>query len=339
MTNPAMDGGGSPPPSSLLDPLETKSPPPPSAFIQRKRHGNPEFDSAPASPEEQQFRHSSWVVMRHRTMAALERCHVGEKRCDAFANCGGGAWLYVAAGGDDLTIKCNKCHDRWCLACGRERAGRISANLLTVMSAKTCRFITLTLRHSSTPLKDQLDRLYRSFNALRRRAKFRESVKGGGAFLEVKVGRDGLWHPHLHVICEGTFLAHKTLSAEWHAVTGDSWIVDIRSVKDDGEAASYVAKYLTKPASHDVYSSAEKLDEMIITLRGRRLCMTFGSWRGVVLEPKDDDGVEWKPIASIDSLRSRASAGDEEALRWVAAAARKWPLFAHLLRPPDDPAA
>lgn len=323
-----------PPPSSSLDPLETNQQIPASAFIQHKRHGNPEYDTAPASAAEQQFRHSSWVILRHKTFAALNRCHVGDKRLDAFANCGGGAWLYVAKSGDDLTIKCNKCHDRWCLACGRERAGKISANLLAVMSARKNRFVTLTLRHNTTPLKDQLDRLYRCFTDLRRRAWWKEHVRGGAAFLEVKVSKAGRWHPHLHLIVEGTYLPQKELSREWLAVTGDSSIVDVRAVDSDGSCAGYVTKYLTKPASSDVYADTDKLDEMICTLRGRRLCLTFGSWRGIVLEPKDADAVEWQPIGSLDSLRSRARDGDEEALRWIDAAARKWPIFSDLIRGP-----
>lgn len=322
-------------PSSSLDPLETKQHPKTTGVLYHPRYGNPEYDTAPASPAEQEFRHSSWAIARVKTYNALCRCQVGEKRIDAFVNCGGGAWLYRSAAGDDLSIKCNKCHDRWCLACARERAGKISNNLLSVMSARTCRFLTLTLRHNTLPLKDQLDRLYRCFNDLRRRKFWKDHVSGGAAFLEVKVSKAGRWHPHLHLVVEGDYIPQRSLSTEWLAVTGDSSIVDVRSITDDGQAAGYVTKYLTKPASSDVYADAEKLDEMVITLRGRRLCMTFGSWRGIVLEPKDADDVDWQPVASLDTLRSRASSGDADAINLLEAAARKWPLFAQWLRPPD----
>lgn len=324
-------------PSTSLDPLETKSPPPPRAHIEHARFGNPEYDTAPCTPAESEFRHSGWAVLRHRTYAAMVRVQASEKKIDAFVNCGGGAWLYVAKSGDDLSIKCNKCHDRWCLACGRERAATITNNLLSVVSARTCRFVTLTLRHSRTSLTDQINRLYRSFAVLRRREFWKSSVTGGAAFLEIKVGKDGLWHPHLHVVCEGSWIDQKGLSREWLAVTGDSSIVDVRMVKDDGEAAGYLTKYLTKPASGSVYNNVEMLDEMMIALRGRRLCMTFGKWRGIVLEPKRVDDVEWQPISSLHTLRSKAAAGDVEAIRWVAAAARKWPLFASLFTPPEPP--
>lgn len=322
-------------PSSLVHPLETKPPTPGVDFILHPRYGNPEYDTVPASPREQQFRHSSWAILRLRTYDALRRCNVGEKRIDAFVNCGGGAWLYRSAAGDDLSIKCNKCHDRWCLACARERAGKITANLLAVLTAKNCRFITLTLRHSHTPLSSQIDRLYRSFAVFRRRRSWLQHVKGGAAFLEVKIGDDGLWHPHLHICAEGTWFDQKLISSEWLAVTGDSSIVHVKPIDSDEKGASYCTKYLTKPASHDVYNDPEKLDEMVCALRGRRLCMTFGTWRGVKLEPKDTDTVEWVSLGSLDTLRFKASQGDTECLSLMQAAARKWPLFAQWLLPPD----
>lgn len=325
--------------SSLVHPLETKSPPDPRCHLRQPSYGNPEFSIQPITQAESEFRHSSWTITRLRTFDSMNRCQVSAARLDRFCNCGSGAWLYVSAGGDDLCIRSNKCHDRWCLACQRERAATITNALLIAMSAKTCRFITFTLRHSKTPLNDQIDRLYRSFSTLRRRQAWKTNVIGGAAFLEVKIGRDGLWHPHLHCIVEGKWWDQKEISQEWHAVTGDSSIVDVRMIKDDGEAAGYVTKYVTKPAHSDVYHDPDRLDEMMTALRGRRLCMTFMSWRGIVLEPEHSDDVEWKAIGSLDSLRSRARSGDADALRWIDAAARKWPLFTALFHANEPPSS
>lgn len=322
-------------PSSSLAPLETNPPPQLSAHIPRQQWGNPEFSIQPATPAESEFRHSSWVIIRHRTLAAFERCGMSEQRIDRFCNCGSGSWLYKSATGDDITIRSNKCHDRWCLACQRERAGTITNALQSAMSAKTCRFLTFALRHSHTPLKAQLDRLYRSFSTLRRRKDWKEHVRGGAAFLEVKIGRDGLWHAHFHCVIEGSWWDQKEISRAWHEVTGDSSIVDVRKISDDAEAAHYVTKYVTKPAHSDVYAKPDLLDEMVVSLRGRRLCMTFGSWRGIKLEPDVHDDVEWVAVGSLDSLRSRARDGDAEAQRWIDAASRKWPLFSYLFRPPN----
>lgn len=322
--------------SSSLDPLETNPPRPPQTHIRHDGYVNSEFAIQPITAQESEFRHSSWAVLRSKTYEALKRVQTNSQRLDRFCNCGSGAWLYVSKTGDDLAMRCNKCKDRWCLACQRERAATITNALLSIMSARTCRFVTLTLRHSQTPLADQIDRLYRSFSTLRRRESWRENVKGGAGFLEVKIGRDNLWHVHLHLILEGRWWDQREIASEWHAVTGDSSIVDVRKITDDGEAAGYVTKYVTKPAHSDVYHSPDRLDEMIVALRGRRLCMTFGTWRGIELEPDDASGIEWQPIGSLDSLRSKAADGDPDALRWMYAAARKWPLFSAWLAPPDS---
>lgn len=325
--------------SSSVHPLETNPHLPAGTHLRSSGDVNPDFAVQPITTAESAFRHSGWAVLRLRTHDALKRCNTNAARLDRFCNCGSAAFLYKSADGTDIAIRSNKCHDRWCLACQRERAATITQALLQVMSARTCRFATLTLRHSRTSLADQIDRLYRSFVALRRRKWWGQHVTGGGYFLEIKTGRDGLWHPHLHLILEGRYLPQRELSTEWHAVTGDSSITDVRQIHEDAEAAGYVTKYVTKPASSDVYSHPDRLDEMICALRGRRVCGTFGTWRGISLEPDSLADVEWIPVGSLDTLRSRAREGDAEAIRWMEAAARKWPLFASLFTSTPPPSS
>ena len=87
--------------------------------------------------------------------------------------------------------------------------------------------ITLTLRHSDTPLRDQIKRLSQCFNNLKRREWWKSRVKGGVMFTELKIGRDNKWHVHCHIIAESSYLPNHELSQEWHAVTGDSPVVDV----------------------------------------------------------------------------------------------------------------
>lgn len=328
----------SPRTSSSVHTLETKSPND-AAVLWHEKYGSSEFDdSAPATPEEQKFRHSFWSGRRLQTFNALKSISPGERRLDAFVNCGNTMRLMVSADGRDLKIKCNKCHDRFCVACQVERAARIRENIAQLIDVNNPRFLTLTLRHSQTSLKDQIDRIYRSFSTLRRRDVWKNHVTGGAAFLEIKVGeKDGLWHVHLHCLITGSYFDQKTLSREWHAVTGDSSIVDIRAIKTSEDAARYVTKYVTKPADNSVFGCTDKLQEFIISLRGRRLCMTFGSWRGTKLEDRPKCDVEWHDIGSLTSIRTRAADGDADASRFLQAAARKWPLFAAIFtKPPPD---
>lgn len=149
--------------------------------------------------------------------------------------------------------------------------------------------------------------------------------------MELKVGeRDGLWHVHLHVLIEATYWEQREISHEWHAVTGDSSIVHITKVNSADHAAHYVTKYITKPADSSVFAVTDKLDELIVALRGRKLIMPFGSWRSMKLSEKPTKTEQWKAVASIDSLCRDAREGDKEAIRWLEAAQRKWPLFKQL---------
>lgn len=258
---------------------------------------------------------------------------------DAFCNCGSGVWLQVNKAGDDVKIVCNTCRDRWCVPCQSKRAAQIRESLTRILHGKTYRHIVLTLRASNTPLKDQLDRLNRSFQVLRRRDSWKQHVEGGVAVLELKVGEgSGMWHPHLHILCEGSFYDQKELSNEWHAVTGDSSITWICRNKSIDEDAGYLTKYITKSADASVFQHEEMFDELVISLRGRRLCTTFGSWRGIELEPSEKPDGEWLSIGRVDSLISKAKSGDVEALRWVDVLIRKYPLFSeHFNTRPDPP--
>jgi hypothetical protein len=273
--------------------------------------GNSEFDLQPSTAEETRFRHSGWSRRRGLVYRALMRTHASQHRLQAFAYCGANLWAQKSLAGDDLRVVANLCHDRFCVPCQTTRARRLVAVTTELIKDRTPRFVTLTLRASRTPLADQLKRLYASFNALRRRVWWRSLVTGGAAFVEVKLGRgSGLWHPHLHVLVEGDYLDQRQLSREWHAVTGDSSIVDVRAIPDAQMRASYVCKYVTKPAPADVYLTPAALDEMVIALKGRKLVFCFGTWQGCMKEDDDDGGGEWAAVGSVHNICSRAHDGD-----------------------------
>lgn len=232
-------------------------------------------------------------------------------------------------------ITCNHCRDRLCQPCQTaRRAHLVEAILFAVAGALTrVRFMTFTLKHNRTPLTAQLDRLYLAFRTLRRTKLWRESQTGGAFFLEVKVGDDGLYHPHLHVLAEGTFVEQRDLCATWHAITGDSFIVDVREVTDPQKRASYVTKYATKPADSTVIRDAAKLDEFLIAIKGRRLYQPFGKWRALLPADADDEPARTlTSIGSIYTICARAAEGCHASRMWWSMATAKWPhleLFRH----------
>jgi hypothetical protein len=266
----------------------------------------------PAEATETTFRHSHWGPRRAKVLESFQRLNLNEFRVDHFENCGSGCIVQASKSTGKIRLSANYCHDRFCLACGQTRSRLIAANIERYIDKRECRFLTLTLKHSKTSLREQIKRLQHSFRKLRQSTLWRNCVTGGAAFLEVKRSKSGAhWHPHMHVLIEGTFLSQPLLSAQWLLVTGDSNIVDIRFVRDGTAVVRYVAKYAAKPIDSTLFEEPAWLDESIQSLHGTRLCTTFGKWRGIELEAKPADPGDWVPLCSLKDLVARASEGDE----------------------------
>lgn len=187
----------------------------------------------------------------------------------------------------------------------------IKTAILEIAKDKDIRFLTLTLKHAQIPLCDQVHRIYRCFSNLRRQKIWKSHVVGGAAFLEIKKGKDGAWHVHLHCLVEGIYFSHREISAAWLVATGDSYIVDVRSCDETGKVASYVAKYAAKPIDSITADDPNMLDEAITALRGRRLCFTFDSWRGLPLHPPKPTNEGWQALGRLEAIVEAARNGME----------------------------
>ena len=158
-------------------------------------------------------------------------------------------------------------------------------------------FVTLTVKDGES-LQERFNHLVkaeRRYKQLRRDAskgrKFVEYAKaqGGVCSVEFKRGQNsGLWHPHMHMIwlCSEAPDAHQ-LSREWEALTGDSFIVDVRPMYGEIDGFLETFKYALK------FSDLELSDNLHAykTLKGKRLINSFGALRGVEVpeELTDDD--------------------------------------------------
>lgn len=180
------------------------------------------------------------------------------------------------------------------------------------MGRKT-RFVTLTLQHRSCTLGEALDHLYDSWKRLRKQRGWKWCVTGGIAFVEIKHSEvTGCWHPHIHALVEGRYYPQDKLSRDWHTATGDSKIVDIRLVHGTAHVARYVTKYASKPLNHTFQFSNDLLDDAIVGLKGRRLAITFGSWRGIKLaDSLPEDG--WENVGTLNDFLESAARGDTSA--------------------------
>ncbi len=260
------------------------------------------------------FRHSGWRSTRERVQQAFHDSDAPPSRIIAFNQCGRRA--YVLESIDEpghYRITSSKCKDRFCKPCARERAGRVARNLLDAVDAKELRFITLTLKTQIPDLRHELNRLYKAFQALRKRAFWKGHVTGGAALLEVKHNEKAdRWHPHLHVLVTGRYIPKTGLASEWRHVTGDSFIVDVRAIRDNKRVTQYICKYATDPIDRSIGKSTTLLTEAINAFIGRKSCLTFGTFRRVVLTAPTDTSA-WRHLATLNRIIWQAEMGFEHA--------------------------
>lgn len=261
------------------------------------------------------FRHGGWQPLRERVYSALIRTGQPENRILAFCDCGSRA--YVCRHRTDperYAVLGSGCRDRFCLPCQKSRSHVVAQNVTHYLAGSPVRFITLTLKHRPGTLASQLTRLVAAFTRLRQRRFWKQHVIGGAAFLEVTLSVTEEWHPHLHVLAHGKYIPYAVLRHEWLAVTGDSFITDVRCAKSDAEVVAYVAKYASKPFSGCISRSPAHLDELILAMHGRRTIVAFGTWKTLKATFEEPTG-DWEYLCTLDELVYHARARQAE---WLA---------------------
>lgn len=158
--------------------------------------------------------------------------------------------------------------------------------------------VTLTVKDGSD-LAERFSHLHAGQRELwkrkqRMRGSVLDGVKAAVWSYEVKRGSgSGLWHPHLHMVAMAETAPDRVeLAKEWHEITGDSFVVDVRSIDLADPASGFleVFKYALK------FSDMEPVDTLAAfrVLGGRRLVGSAGLFRGIEIpdqltdEPLDD---------------------------------------------------
>ena len=255
------------------------------------------------------FRHAGWMPVRKKVLSALVRTGQPTGRRQRFCTCGMGGRLMkkeVEYGKFTYRVFGSYCHDRLCTPCANARSLILRSSLMHRLETANgpISFITLTLHGGKNePLRDAVTRLLQAFKVLRQMPLWANAVKGGGCFLELKRSdRLPRWHPHLHILAEAKFMDQAELSRDWYAATGDSYIVDVRRVKDLEHVGNYVTKYASKPLNSTLLGKPELLDEAVAALKGRRLCLCFGSWYGKpLIDDFEDDPTlpGWEEVCGL----------------------------------------
>lgn len=181
------------------------------------------------------------------------------------------------------------------------------------------RLVTLTLKHTTSPLADQVNALYDYFRKFRKRKFFADRCKGGVWFFHIKKSqKDKLWHPHLHMLIDSDFLEHKRISELWCKITGGSKIVHVKAISNPANSVKHAARYSAEPCDLSAHSLADGL-EVYYALVGRRICGTWGSARVISFRPKpQDDKKHWKNIGSYDMVRQLKDSDDRAHAIWKA---------------------
>jgi len=260
---------------------------------------------------------------------AMEAAGVSPKAKERFRECAEDAYIARHDKTGELKLFGHYCGSRFCRLCVAKRAARVRAALLPWLKGRTYRFMTLTLKHrNDEPLRVMVDRLYERFHHLRRLSLWKKHVVGGASFLEVKRTSKG-WHPHLHILIEGSYFPQSWLSELWLGVTRDSKVVDIRKASDE-RTAKYVAKYACKGFSEENPLTHDQRVELVHALHGRRLVIAFGTWNKkfsvtkLLEESLDeevplDDETKWTRVCSLGTLIGQAKGGDETSIRMLVA--------------------
>jgi len=163
-----------------------------------------------------------------------------------------------------VSIGCGKRFESFCPSCAARWRRRTFAKYYKgVLSMKTPKFLTLTLKKTGGRIEKRLLELWSMkkylFKQLKRRG---YSIPSWCGVIEPP--------NHIHLVVDCQYIPQRVISELWMEITGDSFIIDIRKVNanDLRQVAAYITKYLTKASNWE----GVNLD----LLKGFHL---IGSWR------------------------------------------------------------
>ena len=227
--------------------------------------------------------------------------HQEQKLADALGDCRNYALFrdYFTIGQTRLSRFCTCKKHLICPLCAIRRGAKALrvylARVTSLMGADALLrpyMVTLTVKNGPD-LEERFRHLAGNLRAYHKRRKGKgqkgEVLKAGSAVWSYEFTNKGKgWHPHVHAV----WLCHTApdpfrLSEEWHRLTGDSYIVDVRPIDMADPISGFceVFKYALK------FSDLPDQERLTAyrTLKGKRLQDSFGDLRGLDVEPSDQD--------------------------------------------------
>jgi hypothetical protein len=180
--------------------------------------------------------------------------------------------------------------------------------------ADDVRFLTLTIVSTDRPLTDQITDLRTAFKKLRRSRAWKLHVNGGVTIFETTWNaKTQQWHPHLHVLIDGTYWDRDAIRREWQRCHAQGGFVKINRVHGRENISRYVAKYVSKSDSMPDLPLT-RFVEWACAVHGLRTHQTFGCLHGhdrIEKPPRPSCG--WIPVGNLNWLVEAADHGDESA--------------------------
>lgn len=179
-----------------------------------------------------------------------------------------------------------RCELRICPLCGFFRFKKVFKNLKKKIKAKKLiqgknRLMLLTLTKKKDPEKDcySAEEIKTAFKQARKLMnKLYRKKDGCGGLGVMEIGKSG--NLHIHILVCGRYVPKTIIRAVWWAITGDSYIVDIKGRHPKTKrpltlntGLGYVLKDITKPAHFVSYLDYVDLE---LALRGVRRIHRFG---------------------------------------------------------------
>lgn len=252
-------------------------------------------------------------------LSVAARCEPHMKRFRSMLLCGSSLMLEHSASTSQYRISSPSCGNRFCPRCGRiiakERIRKVQA-LISATPQIGLKFITISPAHVNEPLHAQLNHLRASFRRLRQQKIWRDAYLHGCCVIEVKIGRDGLWHAHLHIIADGHYVPHRDLLDACRVAFARECSVDVRRVRNAAKAVDYVSKYIAKSCNDEKYLSANKpmADELYTAMYRAKTCWAWGKTapKAAKKEAKRLPASDWQSIIPFNQLLLALRCGNRE---------------------------
>jgi len=210
------------------------------------------------------------------------------------------AWFVRHEESGEVRIASKKCHLRWCFHCAESRQAFITSQVTPWWSTtKFPKLLTVTLKHTSAPLADQIQLLYRSFSKLRNRSLMKNRCIAGVWFFQItRNHKTNTWHPHLHALIDSGFLKIQELAKQWYEITNGSSQVHIKAVQDKLKTLTHHARYAARPSSLVDLDDAEAM-ELYDAFKNRRIVGAWGKAKAISFrQVKPVDSELWQNIGT-----------------------------------------